>query len=100
MAYSEAMKKALTQAAKETLKATVLAMIQENEAEYPSQELERPAARLRAEGPFLRKPVFNWAAKDNQIRLKHFGMEVMKPFPTRHYDMSDAERVPIIKKTG
>ena len=50
-------------------------------------------------GPSIGHPVSNWNTRDNYMELINFAMKVMNVFITRHYDISDTERVPIIKMT-
>ena len=47
--------------------------------------------------PSLRKPVFNLGAKDKYIEQKHFEIKVMNIFLTKHHEITDEEKVPIIK---
>ena len=57
------------------------------------------AVKRRSAGPCFRQQVFNWSANDKYTELKHFEMEVMNIFPTKHYDISDIEKN-ISGKTG
>ena len=55
-------------------------------------------ARARSGGQSLMSLVINWTGK-KYIELKHFKMEVTNIFLVRHYDISEAENVPLIKKS-
>ena len=48
-------------------------------------------------GHCLTLPVFNWTAKEKYIELGQFETEMTNIFLTKHCDISDAERVPIVK---
>ena len=54
--------------------------------------------KARSDRPSLKQPVANWAAKAKYIDLKHFEMEVTNIFLTRHYNIGNAAKVPIIKE--
>ena len=54
--------------------------------------------RSRTGGPSFRQLTFNWTAKNKYTDLKQFELKVSNMFLTKHYDINDAEKVPI-KKT-
>ena len=51
----------------------------------------------RAGGLCLKQSIFNWAAKVKYTALKQFKLGEINIFLTKHYDISDTERVKIIK---
>ena len=54
------------------------------------------AARSRADGSSLGQP-YSTGQQKMYMEFTHFEMEVMNILLRRHYDISDAERVPIIE---
>ena len=54
-------------------------------------------ARSITVGLSLRQPILNRATKDKCTTLKQFIVEAMNILIPKHYDISDAEKVPIVK---
>ena len=52
----------------------------------------------KAFGPSLRQPTFDLIAKGNYTEFRNFEMEVNNIFLTYSYNISNAEKVLIIKK--
>ena len=44
----------------------------------------------------LRQPTLDWAAKHRYAKIQQYKLEVLNIFLTKHYDMSKAEKVPVI----
>ena len=53
--------------------------------------------RSRVSGSCMKQPVFDWNMKYVYIELKPFKMEGAHIFLTRHYELNDLQKVPIIK---
>ena len=49
---------------------------------------------------WIKWPIFNCAAKDKFVELKQFEPDVTNIFLAKYYDISDAERVILIKNTS
>ena len=54
--------------------------------------------RQRYGGPALEKTSVNWSAKDRYIELFNFEMEVTNSVETKVYELTDKEKVPVIKE--
>ena len=52
---------------------------------------------MRHSGQVLVKPAFNWGAQDRYIELMNFEMEVSNILETKVYELSEEEKVPVIK---
>ena len=46
----------------------------------------------------LEKPLFNWNVQDRYVELMNFEMKVMNILETKAYELTDKERVPVIKR--
>ena len=53
--------------------------------------------RLRHVGTILSQPTFNWKVQDRYVELLNFEMEVESVLQAKVYDLSDEEKVFIIK---
>ena len=62
----------------------------------PPASLRGPQ-RQRYDRPTLEKPSFNWNAQDKYIELLNFEMEVMNILEIKAYELTDEEKVPVIK---
>ena len=102
MVDSEAISQGVTPTVIEAAKATVITITEGNEGS------SRPATnawqtgmgevmRTRTGGPLLRQLIFNWGARGKYTEVKHFEMEVMNFYLNKHCEMSEEEKVPIIK---
>ena len=61
-------------------------------------ESHRELQRQRYSRLILEKPSFNWDALDRYVKLMNFKMKVMYILDTRAYELTDEEKVPVIKK--
>ena len=65
------------------------------EAKESGRTVEKGAAytmaadiRSKTDRPCLRQPLFNWAVKDKFTEIKHFKLEALNIFSTKHYSIS------------
>ena len=87
------------QVAIQVVTVVVRAMMEEDLSTKPHTRRSIPAEqhRPRQARPMLSQPVFNWKAPDMYVELLNFEMEVGNMPQVKAYDLSEQEKVPIIK---
>ena len=99
MAESEGIKGILNKVAIQVTTAVMMAFRNMDAGTQPTTTANyRELQRQMCSRPIVEKPLFNWDAKDRYVELVTFDMEVMSILQTRAYELTDEEKVPVIKK--
>ena len=98
MAISEGIKEMVNQAAIQTATAVMMAFGDTNTRPQTTPTVSHKELQRQGHGgPVLEKPLFNWDAQDRYNELINFEMEVTDILEMRTYELTGAEKVPVIK---
>ena len=95
---AEALNQIIAEAAGEAAKATLLLINEEGRRQSMSTKHSSVVENTRHRtGSSVMQPVFNWNAKDKYTQAKNFmKLEVTNKFVTKHCEIYDTEKVPVI----